>query len=174
MSTSVVTLSPSRSTIHLPCASTAATPSGVSRGRMVSKMRSRICVSSSVSGAPDEPCTQQFPLHTVRLQKNFSSITSRLTSFPSISNISSWFSGGENTVISTKKNAKPMKVPRFFCGIILCNSYNPKYFLTAISISSPRRSRSRIVPSGPKRMMCGMPLIPYRLAQLSGAFSICG
>ena len=38
--------------------------------------------------------------------------------------------------------------------------HSPKIFAKALSMPSPRKPRLRMVPSGEKRMMCGMPLMP--------------
>lgn len=39
-------------------------------------------------------------------------------------------------------------------------NYLARHSPTFSPIASPRRSRATIVPSGPKRMICGMPLMP--------------
>ena len=45
-------------------------------------------------------------------------------------------------------------------GYFLPYGHRPRASFTASPIASPRRSRLRIVPSGPKRMMCGMASMP--------------
>ena len=38
--------------------------------------------------------------------------------------------------------------------------YSAKYLASSASMPSPRRSRLRMVPSGPKSIICGMPRMP--------------
>ena len=57
-------------------------------------------------------------------------------------------------------------------GYLFFDGHSPKASFTASPIASPRRFRLRIVPSGPKRITCGMASMPYRSSGICWALTI--